>query len=787
MMLKAYSRSVFALVGSLLVLGASLSVPAGLGQTKKAPAAPAKKSPGEIAFQKRCASCHGAKGEGGPGFAKPLMGTRSVSELTNFIKKQMPPGPVKTPPADAAIIADFMHGAFYSPLAQERNRPARVELTRLTVRQFRNAVADLVGDFHSVLPARPAQGLTGDYYKSRNTGGGNRALNRIDAEVNFDFKTEAPNKDMDPYNFTVIWTGSVLAPDTGDYEFIIKSDQAVRMWINEQKDPFVDGWVRSANENEFRGSVNLLGGRAYSVRLEFTKATPGVDDTEKKKKSAPAKASVALLWKRPKRVEEVIPSRYLFPDWIRPTFVVTSPFPPDDRSIGYERGNSVSKEWDEATTAAALETAAYISSNIRSLTGIPDDAPDRIARLKAGCKSFVERAFRRPLTKDLEDLYINRQFDQSPNAETALKRVVILTLKSPRFLYREIGAGQKDAYATAAHLSFGIWDTLPDPELLQAAAKGELATRDQVTRQADRMASDPRAWNKLREFLLLWLKIDEVPDLVKSVKKFPEFDLATASDLRSSLEIFLESTAWSPTSDYRDLMLSQNQYLNGRLAKLYGVSLAADAPFQAVKLDPEKRSGLLTQPYMLSRLAYIETTSPIHRGVLIIRNMLGRTLNPPPAAFTPLAASLHPSLTTRERVALQTKPAACRNCHEMINPLGFTLEQFDAIGRIRSAENGKPINANGSYVDKSGNTIKFNDARDLARYLATSEDAHEAFVEKLFQHVVKQPARAFGVQTLPKLEKSFAQNEYSIRKLIVESVVSTAFSAPAPAKVAPRP
>src|SRR5207253_2465340 len=116
--------------------------------------------------------------------------------------------------------------------------------------------------------------------------------------------------------------------------------------------------------------------------------------------------------------------------------------------------------------------------------------------------------------------------------------------------------------------------------------------------------------------------------------------------------------------------------------------------------------------------AYTATSSPIHRGVFLARNVLGVSLRPPADAFTPLAPELHPKLNTRERISLQTSPKQCMSCHNVINPLGFTLESYDAIGRFRAQENGKPIDASGSFVTRSGNTAKFNGARDLARFLA---------------------------------------------------------------------
>ena len=179
---------------------------------------------------------------------------------------------------------------------------------------------------------------------------------------------------------------------------------------------------------------------------------------------------------------------------------------------------------------------------------------------------------------------------------------------------------------------------------------------------------------------------------------------------------------WSDASDFRRLLLADDLYLNGRLAKFYGAKLPADAPFQKVKLDEKERAGLVTHPYLMATFAYTGASSPIHRGVFLSRGVLGRTLPAPPAAVAPLAPDLHAGLTTRERVTLQTSPKACQMCHAMINPLGYTLENFDAVGRFRKEEKGKPIDATGTYQTRTGETVKFTGARNLASYLAGSEE-----------------------------------------------------------------
>src|SRR5262249_23156531 len=157
------------------------------------------------------------------------------------------------------------------------------------------------------------------------------------------------------------------------------------------------------------------------------------------------------------------------------------------------------------------------------------------------------------------------------------------------------------------------------------------------------------------EFFLQWLRVDQGPEVAKDPKLFPEFNEAFVSDLRNSLDLFLDDVIGSEAADFRELLNANYLYLNGRLARFYGADLPPAAPFQKVVRQPRERSGVLTHPYLMSSFAYTASSSPIHRGVFISRSVLGRPLRPPPEAVAPLAADLHPGLTTRQRVQLQTK------------------------------------------------------------------------------------------------------------------------------------
>jgi hypothetical protein len=784
---------------------------------------------GEQIYFKRCATCHGESGEGTKKHKKALTGEKSVEQLTKLIAKTMPeddPGTLSA--AESEKVAAYIHETFYSPEARERNKPPRVELARLTVKQYRNAVSDLIATFRPAAKSDGATGLRGEYYAGRNPrndrrGKDRRIFERIDPEVRFTFGTGGPDpQTFDPYEFSARWEGSVLAPQTGEYDFVVRTEHALRLWVNDLRVPLIDAWVKSGSDTEFRGSIFLIAGRSYPLRLEFSKSQQGVNDKKRARAKPPAPASITLLWKLPDRVPEVIPSRHLIVTRTPEVYVPTTSFPPDDRSMGWERGTTVSKAWDQATTDAAIETAVYISANLDELAGVraanfdpgpgsgnpasinldrksgPDvPAAERAKKVRAFAGRFVERAFRRPLTSEEQLLYIDRHFESAKDPDQAIKRVVLLTLKSPRFLYRE-PATANDGYAVASRLSFALWDSLPDDELLKAASAGKLSSREEIAKQAERMLAGPRTKTKLRDFLHTWLKVDQSRDVAKDPKRFPGFDAAIVSDLRTSLDLFLDDVVWSEGSDFRRLLRDDSVYLNGRLARFYGAGLSAnqdslrlalalvplpgilqppiDLPFAKTKLDASERAGVLTHPYLMSTFAYTGTTSPIHRGVFLARGVLGVALRPPEDAFTPLPEELHPNLTTRERVMLQTKPANCQSCHVLINPLGFTLERFDAVGRHRTQDNGKPVDASGTYETRSGKVVKLTGARELGEFLANSDEVHAAFVQQLFHHLVQQPVRAYGATTPTELRQAFATSGFNMRRLAIEVATRAALA-----------
>jgi Cytochrome c len=726
-------------------------------------------------YAEKCAVCHGAAGEGTADHSSPLTGDKSVIELTKIIDETMPEGePEAISREEAEALAAYIYDAFYSPLAQERIRPATVEFSRLTVRQFENTVTDLLASFRGGA-AKPTQnGLKAEYYNLRSFNKDKKVYERVDPVVDFDFGAEKPEgfptepdnekrrpDDIhDQKEYSIRWNGSIFIPETGDYEFIVESENGYRLYVNGNRKPICDTWVSAGNEASQRATLRLLGGRRYPIRLEFFRYKQPT-------------GGIHLRWKRPDHVEEVIPSRFLYVDWAPELFVLTTRFPPDDRSTGYERGNSISKGWKDAVVQASLEVADQVTDQLNQLAGIKEKDEEREKKIRAFCIRFVERALRRPLSEEDTEKFVD-SVRRDVSEETGVRRVVLLTMLSPEFLYREHGWKRFDAYDTAAWLSFGMWDSIPDQQLLDAAKKNQLQTREQLEQQVRRMAQDPRAKQKLSEFFRQWFKLDHMPEIVKNPDAFPGFDARLVSDLRDSFELFLNDLLSSEEADFRRIFLDDDLYLNGRLAAYYGADLPADAEFQKVRFQPETRAGMLTHPLILSGFAYDIESSPIHRGVFIARSLLGRRIKSPPVAVAPLAPDLHADLTTRARVHLQTSPALCQSCHAMINPLGFSLEHFDAVGRYRQEEKNQPVDATGAYMNPAGEQIAFNGSQELADFLVNSPETHTAFTEQLFQFAIRQPVRAFGHDKLDQLTSRFAERNFNIHQLLQEIVVDSA-------------
>ena len=742
--------------------------------------------PGAAIYKKLCVECHAENGEGVPDKADdPLYGNRDIPSLASRIERTMPEDEEDLCVAeDAKAVAEYIYHSFYSLEARARNTPARVELARLTVDQHRKSIADLVLGFRGNIGIGKERGLRAYYYgdykfnerKEFKEAKKPDRFERRDAQIKFDFGKGIPQyeeaKEFVPQGFSIRWEGTLIPEETGLYEFVVRTRNGATLWINENDHndsktvKTIDAWVAPDNEvREENGKAFLIAGRPHPIRLEFF--------TYKEEQ-----ASIELLWKPPHGVLQTIPRHSLAPDWVHESLVIDTPFPADDRSIGYERGTSVSRTWIDAVHSAAIDAATYVVDHLGDLSKTKSDQPfeERAKKVGEFGVKFVSRAFRRPLSEAERIEFVDSHFDNAETLEQAVKQLVLMTLTSPRFLYPELVAvsdGEPDDWTIAARLALFLWDSLPDESLINQAKAGNLGKPGQIERYADKMIWHWRTQAKMQGFFHHWLELERADDLAKDKKIYPQFSEAMLSDLRTSLHLFLDQVVWESNANYRDLLLADYLFLNPRLGKLYGKP-DLQGGFQKVSIDKQQRSGIITHPFLLTAFAYHDNTSPIHRGVFLTRNIVGMTLKSPPMANEFKDADFDPKMTMREKVTELTRSKACMGCHVTINPLGFSLEHYDGIGRWRWKDQDKPVDSESDFRTEVGDTIKLTGARDVAEYAADSPSAHRAFVQQLFHHTVKQPVAAYGIEQIDTLREDFANHGFNILHLLRKIAVTAA-------------
>ncbi|MCA9239206.1 MAG: DUF1592 domain-containing protein, partial [Planctomycetales bacterium] len=553
---------------TLLNLSAALF----LGAWPLLPAHAADSSAGREVYQSLCADCHGEAGQGSEEYPTALTGDLSVEQLTKLIGDTMPEGrPGDCVGEQASAVAAYVFDEFYSHQAQARRAPRR-ELSHLTARQYEQSLLDLLGSFGWQGRHDGRRGLTAEFFKGQGADPNQRVRDEITPGVDFRLvdsgfyeqsqlfpenpATDDPMGRARAQSAFMKWTGGVIAPETGDYEFLVNCNAGFQLWVNGER-PLLDRAVQSGDEHGGRARLRLLEGHAYHLRLEVTRVfEPDVE--------------VRLSWKPPGGVEQPIPSRMLSPHPQPMRYVTARALPPDDRSEGFLRGSSISALWDESTTQAALpvgEWAMASAAPLKEANGA-DKARDY-------CVQFAERALRRPLTDSEIERLVDRYFgDPQGDWRWAVKASLVRSLKSPEFLYPELAESDASPdWRAASRLALALWDSLPDEPLMLTARKQDLHTHDQITRHSGWMLKDPRAAAKVKDFFRSWLHIKRADQINRDPQAFPGFSPRLAADMRTSLEMTLDKVMWSDGSDYRRLLLSNELYVNERIAAFYEIDL----------------------------------------------------------------------------------------------------------------------------------------------------------------------------------------------------------------------
>jgi len=396
------------------------------------------------------------------------------------------------------------------------------------------------------------------------------------------------------------------------------------------------------------------------------------------------------------------------------------------------------------------------------------------------------RAWRRPLRQEdrrrLRGFYQRLREEERLAHRPAIRALLARVLTAPEFLFRVETATAEDAspqrlsdWEIANRLSYFLWSSLPDEPLRRAAAAGQLQNSQHIIRQTRRMLRDPKAKRLAAEFFAQWFGFYQF-DRYRGVdeQRFPDFTDEVRTAMHQQAVAFFEHIVREdrPVSE---ILSADYGFLDSRLARFYGSHAPAeDVPMQKVALENTHRGGLLGLGAVLTVTSAPRRTSPVKRGDWILRRVLGTPVPPPPADAGSIAADEvnAEGLTIRQQLAVHRRQASCNNCHARIDPLGFALEHFDAVGRWRDRyQNGAPIDASGETRD--GTTISGADG--LRDYLAKQQDQFRRnLCTKLVGYALGRRESIADVQLIDNMSAALAEDE-RLSSAIETLVVSRQF------------
>ncbi len=415
----------------------------------------------------------------------------------------------------------------------------------------------------------------------------------------------------------------------------------------------------------------------------------------------------------------------------------------------------------------------------------PQNKADETACARKILSSFARRAFRRPVTE--EDLTPLMAFYKSGAAQGGFERGVrdgvTAILASPHFLYRaESGNSPGGAHTLtdlelASRLSFFLWSSLPDDELLNLATQSRLSQPDVLAKEVRRMIADARAKSLIDDFAFEWLNVAKLDEIAPDNRLFPQSSglLDPRGLFKEELRLFIDSVLRSDRSIV-DLLTADYTFLNERLAMHYGIETVKGSHFRRVTLEDKNRYGLLGKAAILNLTANPNRTSPVLRGAWILERLLGTPPAPPPPNVPTLTENRpgQKPKTVRERIEQHRSNPTCMGCHGVMDPLGFALENFDTVGQYHSQDTQAqaPIDTSGVLPD--GTPIK--GPEDLRNALAGRPDQFvQAFTENLLTYALGRSLDYRDMPAVRKVVRNSASNNYRFESIVLGIISSDAF------------
>lgn len=412
--------------------------------------------------------------------------------------------------------------------------------------------------------------------------------------------------------------------------------------------------------------------------------------------------------------------------------------------------------------------------------------PDRDPCIQSFLANYGEKLFRRPLTAQelaSRQKVVAQVVALGGDVYTGMQHALASLIASPEFLFRietvepspgSPGQLRMTAYSKAARLSFFLWNTTPDTELLAAAQRGELHDTAGLRQQVQRLLASPRLETGMRSLFADMLRFDTFPELSKDTALYPVFTSAVAQAMQEQTLQTLVQHLLVENADYRAVFTRETMPMDRTLGMVYAVPVSAPQGWESYKFSSgSARGGLLSQASLLSLRAHAGSSSPTLRGLFVRETFLCQTVPPPPADvdFT-LEAGFAVEATARERLTRHRSEPVCAGCHHLMDPIGLTLEQFDGVGMYRTRENGHVIDVSGELDGR-----QFVGARGLGQALSEHPRVPECLVNTVYRYAGGPQDATVQRDLLQSLNTQFAESGYRLRDLLQQLTTSDAFYA----------
>jgi hypothetical protein len=462
-------------------------------------------------------------------------------------------------------------------------------------------------------------------------------------------------------------------------------------------------------------------------------------------------------------------------------------FPEEERASGFDNSSArtVSDLLADRYFDAAGKLATAAVTKLPTLLPCDPNAMGEAVCLDKFLDTFARRAWRRPLeASERENLKKAFADGKTTTFAEGIEAVVQVLLMSPQFLYRvELGKpvpGGKNLALTphelASRLSYTLWGTMPDDQLFAAADGGKLVSRDDVRAQAERMLADPRAKGVLTRFADLNFHLDEIAEVDKDADIFPDFTDALREPLRQETQRLVDKVVWQGDGKLNALLTAETTFVNGTLAKYYGMTGVTGDDYKEVPVEKGKRIGILGHAGILAVTGIPDDglTALVFRGIYVRERLLCQPLGDPPPNAASESPPFTPTTTAREWSEARQGKANCGACHRMIDPVGFGLENFDGAGRWRDMDRGKPIDSRGelSNTDVDG---AFSGVVELAQRLGRSQTVSDCMATQWFRYGYGREETADDACTLGTLRTAFSKSGGNLRELMVALTQTDAF------------